>query len=84
MYSTSAWMRAIADNAASVQAKYGKDDEEAVAAVKALYAELGLEAVFREYESESYARLKALIHEQTLLPAEVFTHLLDKIYKRQK
>lgn len=55
-----------------------------MAAVKALYAELGLEAVFREYESESYARLKALIHEQTLLPAEVFTHLLDKIYKRQK
>ena len=55
-----------------------------MAAVKALYAQLGLEAAFREYESDSYARLREMIHEQTLLPAEVFTHLLDKIYKRQK
>ena len=67
-----------------MQANYGKDDEEAVAVVKALYAQLGLEAAFREYEAESYARLKAMIHDQTLLPSEVFTHLLDKIYKRQK
>ena len=67
-----------------MQANYGKDDGDAVAAVKALYAQLGLEAAFREYESDSYARLKGLIHEQTLLPPKVFTHLLDKIYKRQK
>ena len=66
------------------QANYGKDDEQAVATVKALYAQLDLEAAFRKYESESYARLREMIHEQTLLPAEVFTHLLDKIYKRQK
>jgi farnesyl diphosphate synthase len=68
----------------TVQANYGKDDEEAVAAVKALYEQLGLEAAFREYEAESYERLKAMIHDQTLVPPKVFTHLLDKIYKRQK
>jgi len=67
-----------------LQANYGKDDEDAVAAVKALYEQLGLEAAFREYEAESYERLKAMIHDQTLVPPEVFTHLLDKIYKRQK
>ncbi|KAK9844175.1 hypothetical protein WJX81_007024 [Elliptochloris bilobata] len=79
-----ALQRAQPPQLAALKANYGKDDEEAVAAVKALYAELGLEAAFREYESESYVRLKALIHDQTLLPAKVFTHLLDKIYKRQK
>lgn len=68
----------------AVQANYGKDNEQAVATVKALYAQLDLEDVYRKYESESYARLGETIHEQTLLPAEVFTHLLDKIYKRQK
>jgi farnesyl diphosphate synthase len=63
---------------------YGKDKEENVAAVKAVYRELDLEGVFRVYEQESYDKLVGTIKEQTLMPQEVFMPLLAKIYKRQK
>ncbi len=36
------------------------------------------------YEAESHAQLVAMVEEQALLPKEVFTSLLNKIYKRQK
>jgi farnesyl diphosphate synthase len=55
-----------------------------VAAVKALYKELEIERRFQEYEQRSYEQLSATIEEQTLLPKEVFTSLLKKIYKRSK
>ena len=65
---------------------YGKHGEEDVAAVKALYHTLGLEEAFRAYEARSYDTLKAWIEEASAaegLPREVFTLLLDKIYKRK-
>ena len=65
---------------------YGKHGEEDVAAVKALYHTLGLEEAFRAYEARSYDTLKAWIEEASAaegLPKEVFTLLLDKIYKRK-
>lgn len=40
--------------------------------------------MFKQYEQESYERLSALISRQKVLPKEVFTALLEKIYKRQK
>jgi hypothetical protein len=43
-----------------------------------------LEGVFKEYEQASYEKLSAEISAQRELPAEVFTALLKKIYKRQK
>lgn len=67
-----------------IKANYGRKDEEKVAVVKGLYRELGLEQRFAEYESSSYAKLSSTIAEQQLLPASVFTRLLEKIYKRQK
>ncbi|KAK9807629.1 hypothetical protein WJX72_004700 [[Myrmecia] bisecta] len=67
-----------------IKANYGKDDATAVAKVKAVYNELQLEAVFKQYEQESYARLTKLIEGQSQLPQEVFTLLLAKIYKRMK
>lgn len=67
-----------------IKAHYGRKEAEAVAAIKALYGELGMEQRFRDYEAASYAKLEATIAEQTLLPKAVFTSLLAKIYKRKK
>ena len=55
-----------------------------MAAVKALYRDMGLEQLFFDYEQASHERLTATIDEQTLLPKQVFTALLAKIYKRKK
>lgn len=55
-----------------------------MAAIKAVYKELGMEQRFQEYEQQSYKQLTATIEEQQLLPKEVFTSLLKKIYKRSK
>ena len=67
-----------------MQEQYGKDDESSIAAVKQIYRELDVEAMFKEYEQQSYERLSKLISQQKVLPEEVFTALLQKIYKRQK
>lgn len=69
---------------ALAQANYGRKDPSAVAAVKAVYSQLGLPAKFEAYEAQSHAQLSATIEEQSLLPKAVFTSLLAKIYKRQK
>ncbi len=56
-----------------------------MAAVKALYKEMGLEGVFKAYEEESYAEItKELAALPTSLPRPVFEILLKKIYKRAK
>ncbi|CAD7701111.1 unnamed protein product [Ostreobium quekettii] len=67
-----------------VQDNYGKDEEPAIEAVKSVYRDMKLEQLFEEYEQQSYEKLSSLISEQTLLPSEVFTGLLNKIYKRKK
>ena len=66
------------------QLNYGQNDPAKVAAIKAVYAELKLEAVYHEYESKSYEELTALINSQDLLPKALFGDMLAKIYKRQK
>lgn len=66
------------------QANYGKKEEVHVHAIKALFKELELEKIFLDYEAASHSALTSTIEEQTLLPKEVFTSLLVKIYKRQK
>lgn len=43
-----------------------------------------MEQRFLDYEAKSYEQLSKTIEEQSLLPKEVFTSLLKKIYKRQK
>jgi len=67
-----------------VQENYGKDNESSIAAVKQAYREVDVEAVFKQYEQESYERLSKLISQQKVVPQEVFSALLKKIYKRQK
>lgn len=67
-----------------IMENYGKDFQENIEAVKAIFRDLKLEELFREYEASSYDKLNQMIQEQTLLPKTVFTSLLQKIYKRQK
>lgn len=67
-----------------IKANYGKKDKENVAEIKKLYAEVGVEQRFKDYEAESYKKLSEAIEAQTALPKPVFTSLLSKIYKRQK
>jgi farnesyl diphosphate synthase len=45
-----AMKHATAAQLATLKAHYGRHDADSVAVVKALYAELGLEAVFQSYE----------------------------------
>ena len=67
-----------------VQENYGKHDPKNVAAIKAIFNEVGVEEKFKAYETESHKQLCKRIEEQTALPKGVFTSLLQKIYKRSK
>ena len=78
-------MRSSGENRAILDANYGKKDAACVAKVKAVFKELELEQVFRDYENESFAELQKLIAARTgSIPAVVFTDFADKIYKRKK
>ena len=70
-----------------LKANYGRHDPDCVAAVKALYGELKLEARFKALEEETYARLCTKISSATAsgeVPPEVYLSLLHKIYRRSK
>lgn len=67
-----------------IEEHYGKSETSSVAAVKDVYNQLGLEQRFFDYEQQSHDRLTKTISEQKALPTEVFTLLLNKIYKRTK
>ena len=67
-----------------LQHNYGQNDPVKVAAIKAVYAELKMEAQYQEYEASAYAELCTLIQEQSLLPKGLFMEMLAKIYKRVK
>eukprot|EP00983_Pelagomonas_calceolata_P066923 1149266-Pelagomonas_calceolata.AAC.1 len=67
-----------------LQENYGKHDPKSVAAIKAIFNEVGLEEKFKAYEADSYKHLCSRIEEQKALPKGVFTSLLQKIYKRSK
>ncbi|XP_075418981.1 farnesyl pyrophosphate synthase isoform X2 [Tenrec ecaudatus] len=68
-----------------LQENYGQKEAEKVARVKALYEELELPAVFREYEEASFSSLRSLIEQYSgPLPPSIFQGLAHRIYKRQK
>ncbi|KAJ8287909.1 hypothetical protein COCON_G00005680 [Conger conger] len=68
-----------------LQSCYGRHDDGSVQRVKALYDTLGMPALYRQHEEESYQRLLKLIqcHSQNL-PHAVFLNFAKKIYKRNK
>eukprot|EP00158_Paraphelidium_tribonemae_P001343 Partr_v1_DN24279_c0_g2_i1_m36880 putative farnesyl pyrophosphate len=70
-----------------LEENYGKkNDEEAVERVKALYRQLDLPRVYREYEDKSYREIEALIAgvDASLVPHRVYQDFAAKIYKRDK
>ncbi|KAJ3117635.1 Farnesyl pyrophosphate synthetase [Phlyctochytrium bullatum] len=78
--------RASPEQRAVLDANYGQKDPAKVAKVKAVYVELNIEGVYKAYEEESYARVKALIEkiDESLLPQDMFVTFLNRIYKRSK
>ncbi|KAF8268655.1 farnesyl diphosphate synthase [Lactarius quietus] len=85
--------RANPSQRAILDANYGREDSEAEARVKEIFREVGVDAVYAEYETESYARINELIdaapeaqspNGDAVLRRTVFRSLLAKIYKRTK
>lgn len=67
-----------------IEENYGQWDDDKVAKIKALYAELDLKQVFETYEEQSYQDIKAILDNITIMPRAVFELFLNKIYKRSK
>lgn len=67
-----------------LEENYGKDKEDCVQAVKQVYRDLGLHDEFKKYEEQSYKDISKKIAEQQHVPQELFSNMLNKIYKRSK
>lgn len=53
--------------------------------MKELYEEVNLQAVFMQYEEDSYNHLMGLIEQHSPpLPPDIFLRLAHKIYKQKK
>ena len=79
--------RALPQQKAVLEANYGRKDDRCEAEVKALYSELKLDEVYKQYEEETVGRIRKMIDgvdESEGLKKEVFEAFLAKIYKRSK
>ncbi|KAI5280597.1 Farnesyl pyrophosphate synthetase [Ascosphaera aggregata] len=66
---------------------YGRKDEKLVAKVKAVFKEIDIENVYRRFEEDRVAHVRALIEkvdETQGLKKKIFEDFLNKIYKRDK
>ncbi|KAG0459720.1 hypothetical protein HPP92_022848 [Vanilla planifolia] len=64
---------------------YGNPDPSCVTAIKTIYTDLNLQAVFSKYEQESYEQLISAIEGQQSKPVqELLKSFLHKIYRRHK
>ncbi|KAL4756273.1 bifunctional (2E,6E)-farnesyl diphosphate synthase/dimethylallyltranstransferase [Aspergillus foveolatus] len=82
-----ALQRCSAEQRKVLDAAYGRKDAEQEAKVKAIFRELDLESVYKEYEEKIVGELKtkiAAVDETEGLKKEVFEAFLGKIYKRSK
>ncbi|KAL4773466.1 isoprenoid synthase domain-containing protein [Aspergillus nidulans var. acristatus] len=82
-----ALQRCSAEQRKVLDAAYGRKDAEQEAKVKAIFRELDLESVYKEYEEKIVGELKtkiAAVDESEGLKKEVFEAFLGKIYKRSK
>jgi len=70
-----------------LQDNYGVHSTEAVARVKAIYKELKIEDLYRQYEDFTFNEICHLIDQLTLsskLPKNIFYGFLTKIHRRNK
>jgi hypothetical protein len=67
---------------------YGSSDEDKIARVQCIYEDLKLPLIYKKYEDESYYDLLEHIDQVPgggeLLPAQIFTTFLDRIYNRDE
>ncbi|KAI9921499.1 hypothetical protein PsorP6_002483 [Peronosclerospora sorghi] len=68
----------------TLKENYGRNEPNAVAVVKKLYNDLDLTSVYHRYEDETYKTLCEEIARVKIMPSEVFTLLVTKIFKRNK
>ncbi|XP_057581822.1 farnesyl pyrophosphate synthase isoform X3 [Hippopotamus amphibius kiboko] len=77
--------RASPEQRQILQENYGQKEAEKVARVKALYEEMNLQAVFKQFEEDSYSHILGLIQQYAApLPPAIFLGLVHKLYKREK
>ena len=76
--------RATPEQRKTLKDNYGRNDSDAIAAVKKLYNELELAAAYHRYEEETYKALCEEIAQVTVMPSEVFSLLVGRIFKRNK
>ncbi|GMF41818.1 unnamed protein product [Phytophthora fragariaefolia] len=76
--------RATPDQRETLKKNYGCNDPDAIAVIKKLYNDLDLASVYHRYEDETYKMLSEEIAQVTMMPSEVFTLLVSKIFKRNK
>ena len=78
---------------AILDANYGRKDSDAEARVKEVFREIGVDALYAQYEADAYLRINALIDAvpevrspdgEAVLRRTVFRVFLEKIYKRTK
>lgn len=64
---------------------YGQKKPENVKLVKQVYKELDIEGVYHKYEEDSYSRISLLIEkvDGNLIPRQMFTDFMNRIYKRK-
>ncbi len=67
-----------------LQENYGKDNKQCIAKIKELYQELNLRKVYDEWEKKAHKELLVAIKSIQVLPLEMFTIIIDKLYKRNK
>lgn len=82
-----ALQRASSEQRKVLEDNYSKSDPEAVKRVKAIYRDLGLEKVYRDYEEKSYQEITQLIEQLSRshnIPPKIFESYLGKLYRRNK
>lgn len=68
-----------------IETNLGVDDKESIARVKKVYNDLGLPALFAEYEVDSHARIADLIEaNKSIVPPVAFQCALNLIHKRSR
>eukprot|EP01083_Nonionella_stella_P087988 244977_1 len=64
---------------------YGRNDATDVSKVKELFNELGMEEMYKNWETDQHDKLMNMVHEcEGILPKEMFTVILDKLHKRNR
>lgn len=70
-----------------LEQNYARKEKENVEAVKKVYQELDIQAIYKQYELDSISELKNLIDDfsrRTQIPGDIFYSMLFKICGRQK